>query len=108
MKVVERGLRPTCCLTYERSAFVALGAAGPLRLTLDRRIRGEAAQDWEVSPVVSGHEILTGEVICEFKFRDAMPALFKQVIGDLKLQPASVSKYRRLMQAIQFGGEVER
>ncbi len=106
-KVVQRGLRPTCCLTYERSAFVALGAAGPLRLTLDRRIRGAVANGWEVSPVVLGHEVLTGEVICEFKFRDAMPSLFKQVIADLNLQPASVSKYRRLMQAIHLVRELQ-
>ena len=100
-KVAKRGLQPTCRVTYERAAFVAMGTAGPLRLTLDRRIRGAAANGWEVSPVVAGHEVLSGEVICEFKFRDAMPVLFKQVIADLKLQPASVSKYRRLMQELE-------
>ncbi len=99
-KVALHELRPSCCVTYERAAFMKLGITGPMRLTFDRRIRGVRAADWSVSPVTVGTQILAGEVICEFKFRESVPVLFQQVIEEMQLQPASVSKYRRLMQAI--------
>jgi hypothetical protein len=103
-KVLKRDLRPACCVTYDRAAFMKLGDAssgntGVLRLTLDRRIRGTPAQDWRLTPVTSGPELLPGQVVCEIKFRDAMPSLFKQLVADMQLTPGSVSKYRRLMQA---------
>ncbi len=99
-KVIQHELLPSCCITYERAAFMKLGTTGPMRLTFDRRIRGVRASDWSVLPVSDGATILTGEVICEFKFRETLPVLFQQIIEEMQLQPASVSKYRRLMQAI--------
>lgn len=99
-RIAKHELQPSCCVTYERSAFMKMGATGPMRLTFDRRIRGVRANDWSVRPVIDGAEILADEVICEFKFRETLPALFQQVIEAMQLQPASVSKYRRLMQAI--------
>ncbi len=99
-KIAKHELQPSCCVTYERAAFMKMGTTGPLRLTFDRRIRGVRANDWSVLPVSDGAEILAGEVICEFKFRETLPALFQQVIEAMQLQPASVSKYRRLMQAV--------
>lgn len=98
-RVVNYPLRPTCRLTYDRCAFVKAGEDGPLRLTLDRNIRGETANGWDLTPVDQGHAILPGEVICEFKFRVAMPNVFKELIELLKLEAGSVSKYRRMMLA---------
>ena len=100
-KVQRLDRRPVCRLTYDRSAFVKSSIEGPLRLTFDRQIRGVLTSDWAPTPVTEGRLILPGEVICEFKFRDALPAVFKQVIADMQLQPASVSKYRRMMQLLQ-------
>jgi len=99
-KIVKHQLQPNCCVTYERAAFMKMGTTGPMRLTFDRRIRGVRANDWSVLPVSDGAEILNGEVICEFKFREVLPTLFQQVIEEMQLQPASVSKYRRLMQVV--------
>lgn len=100
-RIQLRGLRPSCRLTYQRTAFVKPDAAGPLRLTFDRSIRGVPTTDWDLSPVESAAanctNVLPGQVVCEFKFREAMPALFKDVINDLQLQTGSVSKYRRVM-----------
>lgn len=92
-------LAPSCRITYDRCAFVKAGEDGPLRLTLDRNIRGYATKDWDLTPVDEGHAILRGEVICEFKFRVAMPNIFKELIQLLKLETGSVSKYRRMMLA---------
>jgi len=98
-RVISTPLQPTCLLTYDRTAFVKLTADGPLRLTLDRRIRGMGCSDWDLTPLDSGHAILPEHVICEFKFRGAMPNLYKDVIHALQLEAGSVSKYRRMMLA---------
>ncbi len=96
-RVAAQSLQPACRLTYDRTAFVRLAEEGPLRLTLDRRIRGLATDAWDLTPLDAGHGILPEQVICEFKFRGTMPALFKQVITSLQLESGSVSKYRRMM-----------
>lgn len=101
-RVALRKLQPACRLTYERTAFVALTGGNPVRLTLDRHIRGAATTDWNLAPVEIGSGILPGEVVCEFKFREAMPNLFKEVIADLQLQAGSISKYRRMLTAAGF------
>jgi hypothetical protein len=95
----ERGLLPACRMTYERTAFVQRTADGPLRLTLDRQIRGTTASDWQLLPLAAGEPILPGEVICELKFRSGLPQLFKELIQQLQLEAGSVSKYRRMMAA---------
>jgi hypothetical protein len=91
--------RPACRMSYERTAFVQLADEGPLRLTLDRQIRGEVTTGWELPPQVEGVRILPEHVICELKFRGGMPTLFKQLIEALQLETGSVSKYHRMMVA---------
>jgi len=101
-RIALRDLRPTCMVTYNRAAFMKLGSQGVMRLTLDRHIRGVPSNCWQLTPVHGRNELLPGQVVCELKFRDTMPHLFKQLVNDLKLTPGSVSKYRRLMQAAGF------
>ncbi len=96
-EVLDRGMGPSGLVSYWRTAFVGAGSDGPLRLTLDRAVRGRATSTLEVAAVDGGHPLVDGEVICELKFKAAMPALFRQLVADLALAPASVSKYRRLM-----------
>lgn len=102
--ILFKGLLPACRVTYDRTAFVQLSTDGPLRLTLDRQIRGAATQQWDLTPVEEGEVLLPEHVICEFKFRGALPNLFKQVIQQLQLDAGSVSKYRRTMQAAGLSG----
>jgi hypothetical protein len=97
-QLVARHLRPVCRVTYERVAYMGTGEGGPVRLTFDRRIRGVLAEGWAVEPVGPTPALLDGRVICEFKFRLALPALFKGLIEDLGLTPSTVSKYRLFMQ----------
>jgi hypothetical protein len=49
--------------------------------------------------LADGAAILTGQSIVEFKFRVAMPALFKDLIHEFSLTPSSVSKYRLSVEA---------
>jgi hypothetical protein len=93
-EVLQRELRPVCRIAYERVAYMGAGESGAVRLTFDRRVRGVVADGWEVGPVDPGPVLLADRVICEFKFRVAMPALFKGIVAELALAPAAVSKYR--------------
>jgi hypothetical protein len=97
--LLRRRLRPVCRMSYERVAHVGTGNEGPLRVTFDRHIRGVPCREWSVEPVLDGLPVLTGRVICELKFRAALPMLFKEIIHDLTLTPAAVSKYRSFLLA---------
>jgi hypothetical protein len=96
-RVEKRGLRPACVLSYHRTAFVQPSAEGTLRLTLDRDIRGSVTANWDLTPLAEGHRILPDHTICEFKFRGALPNLFKEVILNSHLEARGVSKYRQMM-----------
>lgn len=98
-RIAAQSLQPVCRISYQRTAFVKATSGGPVRLTLDRRIRGVPASPWELAPVHDGYPILAGHVIGEFKFRASLPTLFKELIATLQIQPASISKYRRVMTA---------
>lgn len=93
-RLLARRLLPACLIGYERTAFVGSCAEGPLRLTLDRHVRGALTNEWRLAPLEGGRPLLTGQVILEFKFRGALPAPFKGLLQSLQLSPAAVSKYR--------------
>lgn len=97
--VTEQNLRPICRIAYDRVAYLGTVEGGTVRITFDRNVLGAAEENWEVSPVAAaGPALLEGEVICEFKFRLALPALFKSIVEEFGLVPSPVSKYRRFMQ----------
>ena len=97
--LLYRQLFPVCRVSYERIALVGLSPEGPLRLTFDRHIRGLMTRDWVVDGLDGGLPVLTGQVICEFKYRAVLPSLFKGIIQELSLAPQSVSKYRSFVAA---------
>jgi len=96
-EVADLGLAPTCAVAYRRTAFLGSGDHGPFRLTLDRALEGMARRTWEFGTNgAPSHALLPDRVVCELKFRDALPHLFKQLLAQLGLEPSSFSKYRRL------------
>lgn len=92
-ELLAKNLRPVCRVTYERVAYLGTVEGGTVRLTFDRNVRGTLCGDWTLTPVPRGAPLLE-RVIAEFKFRTAMPALFKGIVADLALTPTPVSKYR--------------
>ena len=94
-----RQLRPVCRIGYDRIAYLGSADGGAVRITFDRNVRGEVADGWHPHPVGPSPELLPGEVICEFKFRSAMPLLFKEIVQAHSMNPTTVSKYRRFVQA---------
>ncbi len=101
----ERQLGPMCAIAYDRVALIGRTPEGPMRLTLDRNIRGVVCRDWTVPQFESGTPILTGQVICEFKYRSSMPALFKEIVQAMHLSPSPVSKYRTFMRTMGYGAD---
>ncbi len=101
-----RGLRPTCLVRYERTALISDNGEGPLRLTIDRAIRGLPTESWSLDGP-PGLPLLEGHAALELKFRDTLPALFKRLIEELGLQPGAVSKYRLCVEAWGLAAPVE-
>lgn len=97
-RLALRNLRPACKIVYQRSAYIG-GDDSPLRLTLDRNIRGILSTGWGLVPLDGGLPLLRGGVILELKFRAALPASFRDLIADLRLTPGAVSKYRLCREA---------
>ena len=79
-------------------AYLGTADGGTVRLTFDRNVRGVVATEWAIEQVGEGAPLLD-RVVCEFKFRVAMPALFKGIVVDLGLTPTPVSKYRTFVRA---------
>ena len=97
-RILARGLLPSAMVSYTRTAYLAPGAGGagegPMRLTIDRDLRGQLTPSWRPGPFEGGRGLLTGRAIVELKFLDAMPQPFKSLVAMLNLAPASISKYR--------------
>lgn len=98
-QLLPRDLLPACRIAYLRTAFVGACAEGPLRLTLDRQTRSAGAEGWRLDTFKGGRPFLTGRVILELKFRTALPALFKALVQELRLNPSPASKYRLCREA---------
>lgn len=100
-RLLARQLQPVCRVSYERTAYMGPSPDGPIRLTFDRNLRGCLESAWRLEPVTDGPTLYPGEVVCEFKFRNALPPLFKGIITDLRLTPGGASKYRRYLGSLQ-------
>lgn len=92
-RVAVRRLHPVCQVSYLRMARVAATPEGPARVTLDRTLYGTASDafSFDTRPATP---LLNGVMILELKFRQALPAVFKQLVEEFSLQPQRSSKYR--------------
>jgi len=109
-RLAAKDLGPACRMSYLRNAYVGSCPEGPLRMTLDRDIRGIPTRDWDLAPCdgvlppivplpVQPLQILPTSVILELKFLYALPLPFKRLIHDLAIGPAPISKYRLCREA---------
>jgi hypothetical protein len=92
-RLLMRRLGVVCQINYRRTARVGMTDYGPIRLTLDRDLRGRATEGPEfvqTDPAVP----LTESTILELKFRGVIPLIFKQLVEEFALTPARVSKDR--------------
>lgn len=103
-EVIDRkALQPRCYITYQRFARVGAADGEPVRLTVDRMVRCAPANALDFRPVQEPREVPA--VILELKFRNpAMPRLYKELVRQFALQPASASKYRKAVEVCGFAG----
>ncbi len=95
--VLELGLRPVCVATFERTAYGGAGRDGPVRITLDRALRGRLETRWSVDRVGAGADALEGRTLVETRFPETLPAALRALVAEMRLEPASFSKYRRVL-----------
>jgi hypothetical protein len=105
-RVLAKGLQPSCWIAYTRSAFGTESSGMVVRLTIDSGIVGAPASVWSLPNGLEGRELLPGDAIVELKFRSTLPSLFRELLENVTLRPASRSKYRRCVEA--FGLAVVR
>jgi hypothetical protein len=98
-RLEARGLRPTCQVSYHRTARGVIDDGGPARLTLDDTIRAQALDDVRFGDD-PGAPIGEPRLILELKYRGYLPATFKRLIEEFSLSPSTASKYRYGMSAI--------
>jgi len=100
-RLLARRLRPACQISYRRIARGVMTAQGPARLTLDDSIAARESAHVGFSGS-RGARILGESLILELKFRSYyMPAVFKRLIEELRLNPQTSSKYRLGMATIR-------
>lgn len=95
--VAQRMLLPACLMSYERRAWFGNSENGPVRLTFDRNLMAGLTTNWTTEASGLSVPVTNGMVICEFKFSDSMPVLFKSAIQQFGLTPGGFSKYRNCL-----------
>lgn len=98
-----RRLRPACWIGSSRTAFEGPLSGEPIRLSLDREVRGSlvgesSSNPWSALDLDASHHgsrPLTDCAVLELKVAHAIPHAFKSLMFALRLSPSSFSKYRR-------------
>lgn len=106
-RLLARRLRPVCQITYRRTARVAMTNYGPIRLTMDERVRAWPATGLVFNDSDEGTALSESRIILELKYRVEMPALFKALLEGFDLTPQPVSKYRLAAAALGLVAEFE-
>jgi hypothetical protein len=92
-RVVLRQIHPVCQLSYARIARFSRTIEGPVRLTLDSDVRVARADEPRFSDE-QGRPVLDDRMVLELKYRQHVPAIFKQLVEAFALEPQRASKYR--------------
>jgi hypothetical protein len=103
-RLLVRRLRPVCQVTYDRMARVAGTAEGNVRLTLDGNLRSTSIET-PAFVANAGETFFAGRNILELKYHARVPALFRRLVEEFALKPATASKYRLGIAAV---GQPER
>lgn len=99
-RLLARGLRPICQISYRRTARFALSHLGPIRLTLDDDLCALPAPQLAFQDFKGALPLLTDQRVLELKFRGDMPALFRELLLQFSLAPSSFSKYRHAARSL--------
>ena len=81
-RMLARGMNPSCQVSYRRTALVSENGSGLVRLTLDEDLRAWKVRVPEFHAIAGGKFLMRGHMIMEMKFRIALPAMFKEALGE--------------------------
>jgi len=98
-RLEARNLKATCQVSYRRIAREWLHDGAPARLTLDDSIRAHAVSGIRFSSD-AGTPIAETRLVLELKFRDVLPAVFRRLVAEFRLDTQPASKYRFGMAAL--------
>ena len=104
-RLTARRLRPVCQVTYHRMARTFVRDGVVMRLTLDTDLRARAVREVRFrrgvgAPVLTTPPAENVDAILELKFTGPAPALFRQLVEQLGLNPQPASKYRLAASAL--------
>lgn len=99
-RLLARHLRPICQISYQRTALVAMGEYGPVRLTVDHCIQTVPLTQTAFTDQPTGLGLNEQQVIVELKFRVNLPVLFKDLVEKFAITPKRISKYRLAVVAL--------
>ena len=99
-RILARGLRPICQISYDRTARVSMTSCGPIRLTVDRNLRVLPLDGIAFDGARVGTPLLQEHHILELKFIRHMPAKFKSLVEEFALNAQPLSKYRLAVTAL--------
>jgi hypothetical protein len=100
-RLLARGLKPVCQITYQRLARVAMTPYGPIRLTIDCDLHGTPVDELKFTEE-KGSLLIDGFSVLELKFRRELPVLFKNLLQEFALNPEPFSKYRQAVKILQL------
>lgn len=98
-----RRLQPVCQVSYLRIARHAQTTAGVARLTLDGQLAALASSRCGFVEA-TGTGLLADEMILELKYRSHVPAAFKRLVEEFRLNPRPASKYRLAARTLGVAG----
>lgn len=96
-EISTKQLQPACKLSYFRRAYFGEISNIAVRVTIDRDLTASLQNEWAIDTSDPMHCVLPldqSTFILELKFVDELPLLFKKLIADFQLSPATFSKYR--------------
>lgn len=102
-RILARGLRPVCQISYLRNARMAMSAEGPIRLTVDQALRATPVDGFAFDTWSQPAAINPEGAVLELKYRGAVPELFRALMAEHGLAPSQSSKYRGAGRALGLG-----
>jgi hypothetical protein len=92
-RLLLRGLRPVCQISYHRVARVLDAPDGWARLTLDAALRVSRRHEARFSSAFAT-SFLGADLILELKYGPRLPSVCRRLVEEFALCPRSASKYR--------------
>ena len=98
-------LGAVCQVRYDRTARVGTSPLGTIRLTLDEQLAALPQSQFRFDSSTA-RALAGAPVILELKYRQEMPAMFKQLVQQFRLEARPFSKYKLAVLDLGLGSAV--